>query len=75
MSAYAWMDQALCAQTDPDLFHPEKAGDHYRNARRICGSCPVQQQCRDFADRVEDDAGEGRRWGLWASQTPRQRAA
>ena len=30
-----WQDQALCAQTDPEAFFPEKGGST-REAKRIC---------------------------------------
>lgn len=45
-----WMDHALCAQVDPDLFHPEQGAiDKTRNAKRICRSCPVQNECLSWA--------------------------
>ena len=33
-----WHDKALCAQTDPEAFFPEKGGST-REAKRICESC------------------------------------
>jgi WhiB family redox-sensing transcriptional regulator len=36
----AWQDQALCAQTDPEAFFPEKGGST-REAKRICVGCEV----------------------------------
>lgn len=35
-----WQDQALCAQTDPEAFFPEKGGST-REAKRICQACAV----------------------------------
>ena len=32
-----WQDQALCAQTDPEAFFPEKGGST-REAKRVCRS-------------------------------------
>jgi hypothetical protein len=75
MSAYAWMDSALCAQTDPDLWHPEGAGDRYRHAKTICGNCPVRRECEAHADRLEGGSGADLRWGLWAARTVRDRKA
>lgn len=72
MSAYAWMASALCAQTDPDLFHPEGKGRGYRDARRICDRCPVRRQCQAHADRLHEETGENIR-GMWAAQSPRDR--
>ena len=35
----AWQDRALCAQTDPEAFFPEKGGST-REAKRVCRGCP-----------------------------------
>src|SRR5882757_501492 len=35
-----WQALALCSQTDPDTFFPEKGGST-REAKRICGHCDV----------------------------------
>ena len=37
----AWQAEALCAQTDPEAFFPEKGGST-RDAKRVCGVCPVR---------------------------------
>lgn len=44
----AWLDQALCAQTDPDAFFPEKGGST-REAKRICVGCEVKEECLEAA--------------------------
>lgn len=36
-----WQEQALCAQTDPEAFFPEKGGST-REAKRICQACAVR---------------------------------
>lgn len=59
-------DGALCQQVDPDLWFPE-VGQDGSGAKRVCGRCPVQQACHDYA--VE--AGE--QWGIWGGTTARQR--
>jgi WhiB family redox-sensing transcriptional regulator len=38
------VELALCAQTDPDLFFPEK-GVPSGPARRICAQCDVRKEC------------------------------
>lgn len=43
-----WMADALCAQTDPDVFFPELGGST-REAKAICAKCPVLARCRAFA--------------------------
>lgn len=39
-----WVELAVCAQTDPELFFPEKGGSP-RDAQRVCASCPVAAEC------------------------------
>jgi len=36
-----WRTEALCAQTDPEIFFPEK-GTPARAALRVCAACPVE---------------------------------
>lgn len=67
-----WMSSALCAQTDPDLWYPEGAGQHARKALRVCAQCPVRPECGAYAQDVED-AADGRRHGAWAGMSAHQR--
>ena len=53
-----WQDQALCAQTDPEAFFPEKGGST-REAKRICKACAVRDECLEYA--LEHDE----RFGIW----------
>ncbi|MEV5598423.1 WhiB family transcriptional regulator [Streptomyces sp. NPDC052496] len=73
MSAFDWMDEALCAQTDPALFHPDRDGS-YSTAAKVCGSCPVREQCAQHAERLEGGVSRALRHGLWAGHTPNSRA-
>jgi WhiB family redox-sensing transcriptional regulator len=43
-----WMLDAVCAETDPEVFFP-KFGEPTRTAKRVCASCPVLSQCQAFA--------------------------
>jgi WhiB family transcriptional regulator, redox-sensing transcriptional regulator len=53
-----WMDLALCAEVDPDLFFPETGrNDVMRAAKRICAACPVIDDCLTFAFRIGADTG------------------
>ncbi|MFJ3949024.1 WhiB family transcriptional regulator [Streptomyces libani] len=74
MNAYAWMDDALCAQTDPDAFHPDGPGHGYRAAARVCGACPVRTDCERHAERLEGTGSHADRHGMWAGTVPRARA-
>jgi len=69
-----WMGDALCAQVDADLWHPDGSGSTYGDARRICERCPVQLQCTAFAQESEGDVAHSHRHGLWGGELPRQRA-
>lgn len=55
----AWMADALCTQTDPDAFFPEQGGS-LRQVRKICGACPVQPECLEYA------LSHDMRDGVWA---------
>lgn len=61
-----WMEDALCAQVDTELFYPEKGGST-RNAKQTCMACPVREQCLDFA--LENDE----RHGIWGGASERER--
>ena len=62
----AWQADALCAQTDPEAFFPEKGGST-RDAKRICASCTVREDCLEFA--LEHDE----RFGIWGGLSERER--
>lgn len=62
----AWQADALCAQTDPEAFFPEKGGST-REAKRICESCEVRSECLDYA--LENDE----RFGIWGGLSERER--
>lgn len=61
-----WMDEALCAQVDTELFYPEKGGST-RQAKQTCTSCPVREQCLAYA--LENDE----RHGIWGGLSERER--
>ncbi|AAR29703.1 hypothetical protein VWBp13 [Streptomyces phage VWB] len=61
-----WQSRALCAQTDPELFHPE-IGRTCRNARKVCGACEVQSECLAHALAVPETDG------VWGGLTYRER--
>ncbi|MFB6626464.1 WhiB family transcriptional regulator [Streptomyces sp. NPDC056374] len=62
----SWFDDGLCAQTDPDLFFPEKGGST-KGAKDVCQECPIRTECADYAiDRDE-------RWGVWGGLSEKER--
>jgi WhiB family redox-sensing transcriptional regulator len=62
----SWQNQALCAQTDPEAFFPEKGGST-RDAKRICVGCEVKQECLEYAV-MQDE-----RFGIWGGLSERER--
>lgn len=61
-----WQDRALCTQTDPEAFFPEKGGST-REAKRVCTSCEVRTDCLEYA--LEHDE----RFGIWGGLSERER--
>jgi WhiB family redox-sensing transcriptional regulator len=64
--ALAWQADALCAQTDPEAFFPEKGGST-REAKKICQQCDVRSECLDYA------LANDERFGIWGGLSERER--
>lgn len=70
-----WMDQALCAQVDPDLFFElatsryemANQADRVSAAKAICARCPVSAECLELALAGDE------RYGIWGGLTERER--
>ena len=43
-----WMARGLCADQPPETFFPSD-GVGVEIAKRICGKCPVQEPCLEYA--------------------------
>ena len=61
-----WQERALCAQTDPEAFFPEKGGST-REAKKVCVGCDVRGECLEYA--LEHDE----RFGIWGGLSERER--
>ncbi|MFD1214249.1 WhiB family transcriptional regulator [Arthrobacter sp. GCM10027362] len=61
-----WQADALCAQTDPEAFFPEKGGST-RDAKKVCGACTVRAQCLEYA------LANDERFGIWGGLSERER--
>lgn len=59
-----WRFGAPCGQADPELFFPigysKEARDQEKQAKRICGTCPVAETCLQWALATRQDSGV---WG------------
>ncbi len=65
-NSLGWQTDALCAQTDPEAFFPEKGGST-RDAKRVCTSCDVPGECLEYA--LQNDE----RFGIWGGLSERER--
>ncbi len=61
-----WMAKGNCADEPPSTFFPSD-GVGVEVARRICGTCPVQEQCLEYALRSRIDHG------VWGGCSERER--
>ena len=61
-----WQERALCAQTDPEAFFPEKGGST-REAKRVCTGCDVRAECLEYA------LAKDERFGIWGGLSERER--
>jgi len=61
-----WQASALCAQTDPEAFFPEKGGST-REAKAVCKCCEVKKECLEYA-LLHDE-----RFGIWGGLSERER--
>ena len=66
MDDLGWQDRALCSQTDPEAFFPEKGGST-REAKRICQGCEVRSDCLEYA------LAHDERFGIWGGLSERER--
>jgi WhiB family redox-sensing transcriptional regulator len=61
-----WRLDALCAETDPEAFFPEKGGST-REAKRVCSGCDVRAECLEYA------LANDERFGIWGGLSERER--
>lgn len=61
-----WRASALCSQTDPEAFFPEK-GESTRQAKKICHGCEVREPCLEAA------LARDERFGIWGGLSERER--
>ena len=61
-----WADRARCLEAEPDTFFPEKGGST-REAKRICATCTVRQECLEYA------LANDERFGIWGGLSERER--
>ncbi|MFB7798964.1 WhiB family transcriptional regulator [Isoptericola sp. NPDC056134] len=58
--------QALCSQTDPEVFYPSQ-GDHADAAKAVCAECPIRMRCLEVA------VANREMWGVWGGTSQQER--
>jgi WhiB family redox-sensing transcriptional regulator len=70
---YTWRRDALCRDTDPELFFPVgvtgQALLQIDRAKQVCGECTVQHDCLQYALETNQDAG------IWGGTSEEERRA
>lgn len=61
-----WDPAALCNQTDPEAFYPDK-GDSPKDAKRVCNNCEISPKCLAWALLTNQQ------FGVWGGLTAIQR--
>ena len=61
-----WRSKAACRGVDPDIFYPF-SDEEAEEAKAICGQCPVQELCLQWALTYREKEG------VWGGATERER--
>lgn len=68
---YDWRKDAICRDTDPDLFFPVgttgNALVQIQKAKDVCGECPANRDCLEFALETNQDSG------IWGGTSEEER--
>ena len=68
---YEWRDDAICRDTDPELFFPVgttgPALDQIDAAKAVCRACDARDDCLEFALATNQDSG------IWGGLTEEER--
>lgn len=65
-----WKMFGKCLGEDGNIFYPNSAEDTaYDYARTFCRSCPVKEECREYAFATNQE------YGMWGETTPEERRA
>lgn len=76
-----WKEQAVCATVGAEMFFPPDEDSQggvvpslYRQAKRICNTCPVRAECLEYILAREGTVQVAQRHGVWGGLTPSERA-
>lgn len=62
-----WADKAACSGADRSMFFPGR-GEEVSDAKKVCATCPVIEECRGYALRAGKDL-----YGIWGGLSEKQR--
>lgn len=63
-----WTERALCPETDPEIFFPDKGGS-VAAAKAVCAKCEVAAECLIYA------LANDERFGVYGGKSERERRA
>ncbi len=70
---YSWRANAICRDTDPELFFPVGTTGYalvqIDRAKEVCDECPVKVECLDYALETNQDSG------IWGGTSEEERRA
>lgn len=61
-----WFTKAVCRGVNPEIFFPVEVNEA-RDAKIICGECPVKTECLEYALTNKEE------YGVWGGATFRER--
>ena len=68
---YTWRSEAICRDTDPELFFPVGTTGYallqIARAKEVCGQCPVHSDCLEYALETNQDSG------IWGGTSEEER--
>lgn len=62
----SWRQGAVCVQVDPELWFPDRGGTAVQ-AKALCRTCPVRQECLEYALKAKVT------FGIWGGYGYRDR--
>lgn len=63
-----WHTEAACRGLNPDLFYGEFNRRLTADAKAVCATCPVRQECLDWAVTTVETHG------IWGGMSPKERS-
>ncbi len=62
------MSLGACKGADPEIFFPERmTAAKVKAAKEICGTCPLEEDCREYA------VADSNIYGVWGKTSDRDR--